>query len=123
MAANTSPATQPRATGASLAAIVLVLVTFAAVMALHLVRADLDPLRQVMSEYANGAHGVVMTVAFYAFGLSCIALAVRLRRDGVVHGLMRVVLVLLMMAGVGLLLSGMFEVGRRFVPDTVEEGV
>ena len=64
-----------RTTGASLAAILLALTCFGAVMVLHLVRGDIDPLRQVMSEYANGSHGPIMTVVFYAFGLASLALA------------------------------------------------
>ena len=49
------PRTQPsqgtgRATGISLAAIVLVLACFGAMVLLHVVRTDLDPVRQVMSE-------------------------------------------------------------------------
>ncbi len=69
-----------RATGISLAAIVLVLACFGAMVLLHVVRTDLDPVRQVMSEYANGRFGWFMTAAFYAMGLACIALAVRLGR-------------------------------------------
>ena len=121
MAAPATSRFPPRATGTSLAAMVLALVTFAAVMVLHVVRADLDPLSRVMSEYANGAHGIVMTIAFYAAGLSCLALAFRLRREPVVSGPMRIVLVLLLLAGGGLVVSGVFEVGRAFVPDTMEE--
>ena len=117
-----SPAS-PRATGASLAALVLAVVCAGAVASLHLLRADLDPLQRVMSEYANGAHGVVMTVAFYAFGLACVALSVRLRREFVPGGAMAAVTLLLLVAGVGLLLSGVFEVGHTFVPDTIEETV
>ena len=115
--------TPPRATGMSLAALVLGMLSVGAVGALHLLRADLDPLQRVMSEYANGAHGTVMTIAFYAFGLSCVALSVRLRREFVPRGAMACVIALLLIAGVGLLLSGAFEVGRRFVPDSIEETV
>ena len=69
-----------RATGVSLAAILLVLGYFGAMVMLHVVRTDLDPVRQVMSEYANGRFGWFMTAAFYAMGLACVALAVRLGR-------------------------------------------
>lgn len=66
--------TSPRPTGTSLAAILLAALCVAAVAALHLLRADLDPVGQVMSEYANGPFGVVMTIAFYALALACLAL-------------------------------------------------
>jgi di/tricarboxylate transporter len=64
----------------SLAAIVLVIACFGAMVLLHIVRTDLDPVRQVMSEYANGRFGWFMTAAFYAMGLACLALAVRTER-------------------------------------------
>ena len=69
-----------RATGLSLAAIVLVLACFGAMVVLHLTRTDLDPARQVMSEYANGRFGWFMTMVFYAMGLACIVVAVRVDR-------------------------------------------
>jgi hypothetical protein len=110
-----------RATGASLAAILLALLCFSAVMLLHVVRGDVDPLRQVMSEYANGSHGPIMTVVFYAFGLSSLALAFRLRRAIGIRGVTRLFPLLLALAGVGLIAAGVFEVERPLVPDTLEE--
>jgi di/tricarboxylate transporter len=52
-----------RATGLSLAVVLLALAAVAAVTVLHVLRDDVDPLRQMMSEYANGRLGVVMTVS------------------------------------------------------------
>lgn len=115
------PAGQHRATGASLVAILLATLCFGAVMLLHIVRGDLDPLRRVMSEYANGSHGRIMTVVFYAFGLSSLALAFRLRRAVGHRGPTRFIPGLLAAAGVGLIASGVFEVERPLVPDTLEE--
>ena len=66
-------------TGASLVVIIAVAAAFSGVMILHLVRADLNPLRDVMSHYANGSRGWVMSVVFYAFGVSALALGVRMR--------------------------------------------
>jgi hypothetical protein len=109
------------ATGASLVAIVLAIVCFGAVMLLHIVRGEVDPLRRVMSEYANGSHGRVMTVVFYAFGLASLALAFRLRRGTERHGITRLIPWLLAAAGVSLIASGVFEVERPLVPDTIEE--
>lgn len=112
-----------RATGTSLAAILLSLGCFAAVMALHVLRGDMDPMKRVMSEYANGSYGVVMTVAFYAFGLSALALGFRLRTALTRRGAGKIVPGLLAVTGIALLLSGAFEVGRPLVPDTIEETV
>jgi hypothetical protein len=110
-----------RSTGLSLAAILLVTACFAAIVLLHAVRTDLDPVRQVMSEYANGRFGWFMTAAFYAIGLACIALALRLGRAIVRRPLSVVVRVLLGLGGLGLILAGIFEVERPAVPDTIEE--
>jgi hypothetical protein len=116
------PVAPRRATGASLAAIVLIGVCVIGVGFLHLVRRDVDPLRNVMSLYANGQDGLVMTIAFYAFGLSAVALAVRLRDAIAVVGA-GMVRVLLALAGTGLILAGVFEVGRPLVPQTIEETI
>jgi hypothetical protein len=110
-----------RATGASLAAIVLVTVCFGAMVLLHAVRTDLDPVRQVMSEYANGRFGYLMTAAFYAIGLGSIVLAIRLGRAMERRPLAVIVRVLLALGGVGLVLAGVFEVERPGIPDTIEE--
>lgn len=110
-----------RATGASLIALILALVAFGAVMLLHVLRGDIDPVRQVMSEYANGSHGRIMTVVFYACGVSSVALGFRLRRAFDGRGAARLIPLLLALAGVGLILAGVFEVERPSVPDTLEE--
>ena len=118
------PEEQPyRATGASLIAIIMILVAFGAVMSLHLVRGEVHPVRRVMSDYANGENGVMMTIAFYAFGVSAIALGFRLRRAVSRHGAMRAVPVILAVGGFSLIAAGVFEVERRLVPDTIEEAI
>jgi len=118
------PESEPRAhraTGASLIAIILALVCFGAVMLLHALRGDINPLRQVMSEYANGSNGPIMTVVFYAFGLSSVALAFRLRRGIPRRGMARLIPWFLAFAGIGLIAAGVFEVERPLIPDTLEE--
>jgi hypothetical protein len=110
-----------RATGASLAVLIFALVCFAGVMLLHALRGEINPLRQVMSEYANGSHGLVMTIVFYGFGLASLALAFRLRRAIDLPGITRLFPLLLALAGSGLIVSGVFEVERALVPDTIEE--
>jgi hypothetical protein len=110
-----------KATGASLIATVLALLCFFGVMLLHLFRGDVDPVRQVMSEYANGTYGLIMTVVFYAFGLSSLAVAFRLRRAIDRRWGAILMSVLLGAAGISLIASGLFEVERPLVPDTLEE--
>jgi hypothetical protein len=119
--AGANRALRHRPTGASLAAIILAGLCFGAIMLLHIVRGEIDPLRRVMSEYANGSHGPIMTVVFYAFGLTSLALAVRLLRAFERRGAARVISLLLAGAGLSLIASGVFEVERPLVPDTLEE--
>jgi hypothetical membrane protein len=112
-----------RATGASLVAVVAVGVTFVGIMTLHAVRSDVDPLHDVMSHYANGSRGPLMSVVFYAFGLSAIALGIRLRTGIDRHGITRAVPVLMVVAGVGLVAAGVFEVDRPLAPETLQETI
>jgi di/tricarboxylate transporter len=107
----------------SLAAIILVVGSLGAVIALHVVRGDLDPVRRVMSEYANGPAGLVMTAAFYALGLAVLALALRVRSAIVRTRVTRLVPVLLALSGAGFLLAGAFEVEPRLRPDTLREQI
>jgi hypothetical protein len=80
-------------------------VLLGAVMLLHIVRGEIDPLRRVMSEYANGSHGPVMTVVFYAFGLTSLALAVRLLHAFERRGAAKLISLLLALAGLSLIAS------------------
>jgi di/tricarboxylate transporter len=91
-------------------------VCFGAMVVLHIVRTDLDPVRQVMSEYANGRFGWFMTAAFYAMGLACVALAVRLGRAIVRRRLSVALRVLLGLGGLGLILAGVSRSSVRPCP-------
>lgn len=110
-----------RATGLSLAAIILLAAAFGAVLALHFVRTDLDPVREVMSGYANGPYGDLMTFSFYALGVGTILLAFRLRRSTTRTWAPIAVSVALGLGGLFLILAGIFEVERPGVPDTIHE--
>ena len=117
------PAHRPwhRPTGASLVAVVGVAVAFVGVITMHAVRSDVDPLRDVMSHYANGSRGPVMSVVFYAFGAAALALGVRLRTAIDHGGVTRAFPVLLSLAGASLVLAGVFEVDRPLDPETIQE--
>ncbi len=110
-----------RPTGASLVAVIGVVVAFVGVMVMHGVRSDVDPLREVMSHYANGSNGPVMSVVFYAFGAAALGLAIRLRTAIDQHGVTRAFPVLLGVAGIALLAAGVFEVDRPLAPQTLQE--
>jgi hypothetical protein len=85
-----APLFPQRATGASLVVIVTAAVAIGGVTVLHIVRRDVDPVRTVMSHYANGERGALMSVVFYAFGVACLGLGFRLRSAIVHRGVTRV---------------------------------
>ena len=95
----TLPIPAHRPTGASLVVLLGVAAAFCGVMLLHAISSDVDPIRDVMSHYANGSHGRYMSVVFYAFGVAAIAMAVRLRTAVDWHGLPRIVPGILALAG------------------------
>jgi hypothetical protein len=109
--------------GASLSAVVLSVLCVAGVVVLHLARPDLDPLQHVLSEYANGSLGFVMTGVFYAAGLTCVALGWRLRTALPWRGITVAVPPLLVVAGFGMITSGVFEVGLPMAPESVAETI
>jgi Protein of unknown function (DUF998) len=110
-----------RATGASLIVLICLGVTAGGILLLHLLRRDIDPLRDVMSHYANGPDGPLMSIVFYAFGVSAIAMGVRLRTGIDRRGVTRPVPWLLILAGSSLLVAGVFEVDRPTDPETTGE--
>jgi Protein of unknown function (DUF998) len=56
--------------------------TFAAlVLLLHVIKPELEPSWRFVSEYSIGRYGWVMVTAFFAWGLSCLALFVSLREE------------------------------------------
>ena len=76
-----------------------------------------------MSKYANGSHGPVMSIVFYAFGAAAIALGFRLRTAIDHRGITRAFPLLLGLAGLALITAGVFEVDRPLAPHTVEEAI
>jgi hypothetical protein len=119
----TLPIPAHRPTGASLVVLFGVATAFCGVMLLHAISSDVDPIRDVMSHYANGSHGRYMSVVFYAFGVAAIAMAVRLRTALDWHGLPRIVPGILALAGLSLIASGVFEVDRPLAPESMEETI
>jgi Protein of unknown function (DUF998) len=117
----TPPRPVHRATGASLVAVLGIAVTFIGIMTMHAVRSDVDPLRDVMSHYANGSRGPAMSIVFYAFGVAALALGFRLRTAIDHHGVTSAFPILLGLAGICLIAAGVFEVDRPLTPQTVQE--
>ena len=110
-----------RATGASLVAVLAIAVTFIGIMTMHAVRSDVDPLREVMSHYANGSRGP---------GDEHRVLRLRRRRPRPRvpapdrdrpprrHSAFPI---LLGLAGICLIAAGVFEVDRPLAPQTIQE--
>jgi hypothetical protein len=120
-ASEPTPRPQHRPTGASLIAVIGVATAFVGVAIMHAVRPDVDPLKTVMSHYANGSDGSVMSVVFYAFGATAIALGFRLRSAIDLHGVTKAVPVLLWSAGTGLIAAGVYEVDPPVAPETIQD--
>jgi hypothetical protein len=112
-----------RPTGASLIALIAIGVTTGGIAVVHAVRSDLDWRQAVMSNYANGTAGDVMSLVFYAFGAIALALAVRLRTAVVRNGLTGVFPWLMVLAGIGSVLAGIFEVDPGDRPSTIGEKI
>jgi hypothetical protein len=110
-----------RPTGASLIALIAIAVTAIGIGVLHVVRTDLDWRESVMSTYANGDAGDVMSVVFYAFGAIALALAVRLRTAVRRHGITGLFPWLMALAGLASILAGIFEVDPGTLPSTSAE--
>lgn len=89
-------------------------------LVLHVVRTDLSPLRDRLSEYANGAHGAVMTVSFFTLGAGIIGTGLVMRSTGPRRGLARIVPFAVIAAGGGMVLSGVYRTDPFGAPTTSE---
>jgi hypothetical membrane protein len=94
---------------ARITTIALLLISVGCLLLLHVLRSDLDPIEARLSEYAIGPYGWLMTTAFFAMGLALIALSLLIGASGNSASIQRLVAPLVALAGVGLILSGIFE--------------
>lgn len=86
-----------------------------ALATLHVLRPDLDPSRHMISEYAVGAHGWVMTMCFAAFAIGSASLFVALLAH--VQTLMgRFGLAFLLAAAVGMAMAALFKMDPLSTP-------
>lgn len=79
-----------------------------AVIALHFLRPDHNPIQRIVSQYAVGPYGFVMTSAFFALSLGSLALVIGLFRGLSEAGRSLVGLVLLGIWGLGIFIAGIF---------------
>jgi Protein of unknown function (DUF998) len=87
---------------------------------LHIVRTDLSPVSDRLSEYANGSYGAVMTISFFILGAGMIVLGLAMHLAGMSHGWSRVVPLALIAASCGMVVSGLFPTDPVGAPTTTE---
>ena len=89
-----------------------------AVTALHFLRPDYNPTTRLLSDYAVGPYGYLMTAAWFALGLVCFALALGIR-DGMGPSRAKSAgSVLLGVGAVGAFLTGIFPPDLEGSPST-----
>lgn len=91
-----------------------------AVIALHFLRPDYNPLHRFVSEYAVGPFGWLMTSAFYGLSLGSLALTVALYQGVVKGGRSWVGLLLLGVWSLGTFVAGVFKTDLIAAPETPE---
>ena len=89
------------------------------IAALHFLSPEFDPIQRRTSEYAVGAFGYLMTVAFIALSVSTWALVIGLRRDLSEPARSMLGLALLGVFGIGLLVAAAFPTDLEGAPQTV----
>jgi uncharacterized protein DUF998 len=79
-----------------------------AVVVLHFLRSEYNPINHAVSNYAVGPYGYLMTAAFYVLALSVFALALGLFFSVALKKLSRVAILLLCLASSGIVVIGVF---------------
>jgi Protein of unknown function (DUF998) len=87
-------------------------VSLLALLALHVLSPEFAPSWRMVSEYANGRHGWVLTLVFAAWSVSSFALLVALWPLSAT-ALGKIGLVLLLLAGVGQAMGGYFDINHK----------
>lgn len=89
-----------------------------ALVLLHAIRPDYTVVDHMISDYAVGWQGWIMTTAFLSASLGCLALALGLFRDGPVSWLGRIGAALLIVASIGLVVTALFPTDLETAPST-----
>jgi len=98
--------------GASWLAIIATAISSCALVAMHWLSPEFQPSWRMVSEYATGQNSGLLTIVFLAWALSSFALGVAL--VPFVSGWIGVIgLLLLILAGVGEAMGGLFDVNHR----------
>lgn len=97
---------------AAYVALLGIAVSFGALILLHVLNRDLDPSWRMVSEYANGPHQWLLTLVFLGWALSSFALAMALL-PLTATTLGKFGLGFLVLAGVGQVMGGMFDINHK----------
>jgi hypothetical protein len=97
------------ATAATQLAIATAAATLLLLASLHVLSPELDPSWRMVSEYANGQHGWVLSLMFSAWALSSWAVVITLRSLAVTKAA-KVGLVFLFLAGAGEAMASVFDI-------------
>jgi hypothetical protein len=98
-------------TGASAIAIAAAVISALALVALHVLSPEFEMSWRMVSEYANGRYGWLLTAVFITWAIASWALAVALWPLWAT-GLGRIGLVFLVLAGVGQMMGGLFDINH-----------
>lgn len=90
----------------------------AALLLMHVVRPDYTVVDHMISDYAVGESGWIMTTAFVSASLGCLALAIGLFWDGPTSWLGRIGAALLVVASAGLVVTALFPTDLETAPST-----
>ncbi|MFS8086691.1 MAG: DUF998 domain-containing protein [Acidobacteriota bacterium] len=87
-----------------------------ALLLLHVLRPDYAPAKYMISDYANGRYGWVMTTCFLAMGCGCLMLLLGLARSGPSSVAARLGKVLLGIASIGMVGAAIFPTDPEGAP-------
>ena len=90
----------------------------AALLLMHVLQPDYTVVDHMISDYAVGRFGWVMTTAFSALSLGCLALAIGLFLHGPASWLGRIGAALLIVAFAGLIVTALFPTDLETAPST-----
>ena len=122
---NLSPHTRPAKQSARIASIAIVGISYflTAVIALHFLRPDYDPVSRFVSEYAIGQYGFLMTSAFFGLSLGSLALVIGLYQEVSRSVRSWIGLILLGIWGVAILIAGIFPTALKGAPATTSDNI
>jgi len=100
------------------AAVGFFLYSVVALLLMHVIRPDYTIVDHMISDYAVGQFGWIMTTAFASVGIGCLTLAIGLFRDGPTSWLGRTDAALLVVAFAGLIVTALYPTDLETAPST-----